>query len=464
MAFLDDGVNINLLSDLDKVDLYTMEDDKVIVCRKAYKENEITHGTICVKIFSEYTNVKVNIISVEILDANKRCSADKLIAALNWIKEMGIKIVNLSLGTSYFQDEMGLRKCVNQLAEAGHIIVAAQNNNSFITYPATFTNVIGVGASPENQDILLNPEYFFSGIDLLGKAEHEIDIQGKKIVTQQANSFAAPYITSMVCNLYNLGFNILDMKQKLCSFLCDGELKLRKYDWCNHAIIVQSRTYNYDNSCLCFKVTDRYYFDEMESKIEEIKTIFKQNSINTLVIIGDGEKILHFLREEKAHVPYILIISDGGNMSFSERNHLERTLIVKNQNLRNLFSSKEIKKLDIPIIAVYYNEKKLESVLCRMSKVKEEFGNNGYNCKIFIDRGLGVLYGFEYWIDQLNVREYIDFYMVDLIVILIAMNKTTGHMNYDLNLRYGTSEDSNEFNMLSNVENRNIYEYIVEQL
>lgn len=56
---------------------------------------------------------------------------------------------------------MCLKRCVNKLADSGHIIVAAQNNNSFITYPATFTNVIGVSASHENQDILLNTEYVF---------------------------------------------------------------------------------------------------------------------------------------------------------------------------------------------------------------------------------------------------------------------------------------------------------------
>lgn len=464
VAFLDDGLNMNLLSDLNQVNLYSMEDDQVIVCSNIDKGNEITHGTICVKIFNQYTKVKVNIISVEILDGNKRCSAEKLVAALNWTKQMGIKIVNLSLGTSYFKDEISLKKCVNQLVEAGHIIVAAQNNSSFITYPAAFTNVIGVSANSENQDILLNPMYGFSGIDLLGKSVHEINVHGKKIVTQQANSFATPYITALVTNLYNPIFDVLDMKRELFSLYRNGAPRLVKFDWCNHAIIVQSQTCNYENNCLCFEVIERYYFDEVLTKMDEIKEIYNQNISNTLIIIGNGEDVLQLLYEEKVYLPYILIISDCGKVSLSKTNHLERTLIVNDQHLNNMFSDEEIEKIDIPIVAVYYSEKKMEDILCKISIVKESFASNGYNCKVFIDRGLGILYGFEYWIDEFNVKDYIKYYMVDLIIILIDINKKDEYINYDLNLRFGTSENSNEVNMLSDVENKNIYDYIVEQL
>ena len=133
VAFLDDGLNMSLLSEMEKVDLYAVEDGEVILCSNINRGHEITHGTICVKIFKQFVKIKANIISIEILDYNKRCSSDKLVVALNWIEQMGIKIVNLSLGTSFFGDEMCLKRCVNKLADSGHIIVAAQNNNSFIT-------------------------------------------------------------------------------------------------------------------------------------------------------------------------------------------------------------------------------------------------------------------------------------------------------------------------------------------
>lgn len=464
VAFLDDGLNMNLLPELGRVDLFTVKDNKVTVCSNINKGNKITHGTICVKIFCQFVKVKVNIISVEILDRNKRCSADRLIVALNWIKKMGIEIVNLSLGTSFFQDEMCLRRCVNNLAEGGHIIVAAQNNNPFITYPATFTNVIGVSASPENQDILINPEYVFSGIDLLGKSEHEIDMQGNKIVTQHANSFATPYITAIVSNLYKSGDDVLDIKHKLCLTYFCVFFELTKYDWCNKAIIVQSRNYTLENDNLCFEVVKRYYFDEIEFEMEEIKRLYRQNVIKTLIIIGNGEKIIHLLKEEKVRIPYLLMINTKSENLLFQLSDLERTLIIKDLNLKEVFSNEEIKKLDIPVVVVYYNEKKKNEAISRICKAREEFGDSGYNCKTFIDRSVGVLYGFEYWTSEFSIKEYIEFYMVDLVVILIDMNKKKGYIDGDLNLRFGQSEIFSEINMFFDVENQYIYKYIVEQL
>ena len=96
VAFLDDGLNMSLLSEMEKVDLYAVEDGEVILCSNINRGHEITHGTICVKIFKQFVKIKANIISIEILDYNKRCSSDKLVVALNWIEQMGIKIVNSS--------------------------------------------------------------------------------------------------------------------------------------------------------------------------------------------------------------------------------------------------------------------------------------------------------------------------------------------------------------------------------
>ena len=48
VAFLDDGLNTNLLSGLQKVELYTVKDGRVAVCSNGNKGSEITHGTISV--------------------------------------------------------------------------------------------------------------------------------------------------------------------------------------------------------------------------------------------------------------------------------------------------------------------------------------------------------------------------------------------------------------------------------
>ena len=54
VAFLDDGLNMSLLSEMEKVDLYAVEDGEVILCSNINRGHEITHGTICVKIFKQF--------------------------------------------------------------------------------------------------------------------------------------------------------------------------------------------------------------------------------------------------------------------------------------------------------------------------------------------------------------------------------------------------------------------------
>lgn len=158
------------------------------------------------------------------------------------------------------------------------------------------------------------------------------------------------------------------------------------------------------------------------------------------------------------------MINTSSEILISKLNNFERTLIVKDIQLRKVFSNEEIKRLDIPIVAVYYNEQKKQEAICSICKAKEDFADNGYNCKIFTDIGLGVLYGFEYWTGEFAIKEYIEFYMVDLVIILINMNKQNEYIIGDLNLRFGQSVALNEINILFDVENRDIYQYIVEQL
>ncbi len=460
VAFLDDGLNTNLLSGLQKVEIYTVKDGRVAVCSNGNKGSEITHGTICVKIFEQSVKVKVHIISVEILDSKKRCSADKLITALQWVHQMEIKIINLSLGTSFFQDEMILKRCVNQLAKEGHIIVAAQNNNSFVTYPAAFTNVIGVSASPQNQDILLNTEYKFDGIELFGKSEHDIEVQGNKIVTQHASSFATPYITAIVSNLYQDGQNVWEIKQKLCLLCGVGHLELRKFDWCSRAVILQSRSFRFEDRCFCFEVVQRYFFDEIKSKAEDIKDIFTQRKADTLIIAGNCEIINDWIKKEGASVPYKLMIHDDVR-PVSKTVCLERTFRIFRQDFGKIFIDEQIENLDIPVVIIYYDNKK--EIVKNMVKTNQEFADNGYHCKIFMDSAAGVLYGFEYCGEAFRVKEYIEFHFVDLIIILIDMDHKMQELDSDLNLRYGVSKDF-KLNLLPNVEYRDIYEYIEEQL
>lgn len=84
------------------------------------------------------------ISSVQILDENGQGGINKLRQAFEWCLEEKIDIVNLSLGTTNFRDKEVLQQIVNDYVRKGLIIIAAFSNEYVTTYPAFFSNVIGV--------------------------------------------------------------------------------------------------------------------------------------------------------------------------------------------------------------------------------------------------------------------------------------------------------------------------------
>lgn len=135
--------------------------------------------------------------------------------------------------------------------------------------------------------------------------------------------------------------------------------------------------------------------------------------------------------------------------------------MIFHQDFRKLFIDRAFENLDIPIISIYYDNKK--EIVRSVVRANHEFADNGYHCKIFMDSAAGVLYGFESCGEAFRIKDYIEFNFVDLIIILIDMNNKIQELDGDLNLRYGVSKDF-ELNLLPNMEYRNIYEYIEEQL
>lgn len=82
------------------------------------------------------------IYSLRILDENGKGEIECLKPALEWCLESGINVVNLSLGTTHFKDKTGIRKIINYYANQGICIIAATSNSKYVTYPASFSNVL----------------------------------------------------------------------------------------------------------------------------------------------------------------------------------------------------------------------------------------------------------------------------------------------------------------------------------
>lgn len=108
-----------------------------------YKVNRSFHGTLCASII-QGINEEIDIYSVAILDKNERTNYKKLQEVLEYLKNIDVKIINLSMATVNNASQRALEKVCDSLVEQGKIIVAAVDNLQGIGYPASLKNVIGV--------------------------------------------------------------------------------------------------------------------------------------------------------------------------------------------------------------------------------------------------------------------------------------------------------------------------------
>lgn len=104
------------------------------------------HGTEIVHIitgvigeFCEY-----EIYSIKVLNQNLKCNIKKLIYALRYITEnLRVDIINLSLGLHTYYSE--LHEIICNLKNKGIVIVSAfDNNEKMKSYPAAFSEVLGI--------------------------------------------------------------------------------------------------------------------------------------------------------------------------------------------------------------------------------------------------------------------------------------------------------------------------------
>lgn len=192
------------------------------------------HGTICALIIEKYYPKSI-INSIRILDKEGNGFVGHLEPALEWCCQNNVKIINLSLGTTNFKNRARLRRLVNKYTYRGLVIVAATANNYYRTYPACFSNVIGVAA---NRNVLkCNERYGQLGVDFLSSSEHQIKMSGIEFETPVSNSYAVPYISAMISRMLDDSevLTIHEIKEKL---LTENKKKIYEPDWIYKAYII----------------------------------------------------------------------------------------------------------------------------------------------------------------------------------------------------------------------------------
>lgn len=186
IAIIDNGVDEAALGNEISGKVYVNEKKECVYDEADMSRVRFAHGTICAAIIQKYL-ANSEIYSIRLLNEDGSGLIEHLKPALDWCIEKGIYLVNLSLGTTHFRDKSLIRTLVNHYVSKGMCIVAATSNSGYESYPASFSNIIGVAThSSFFSDSL---KRLFLGINILGESEHTLRLYGVASVTQKCNSY-----------------------------------------------------------------------------------------------------------------------------------------------------------------------------------------------------------------------------------------------------------------------------------
>ncbi|MDQ0495629.1 S8 family serine peptidase [Paenibacillus brasilensis] len=327
VAIIDDGVAKKYLCD---TPIKSFKIDQYNNFHECESEKEINHATQCALIIKKYFS-QVSFTSVKIISNSDfgLTSSDKLIAGIWFAFNNGVRIIHFSLGSIHFQERKKLLSCINFLTAHGAIFISPSSNTNNITFPAVFSSVISVETLDVDHDIIdtnyyiYNNSYNFTNTDFAANSVHQIgDLSDGLLFTKQSNSFAAPVITSYICNIIkeNPNLTLLQIKQALMKMAfnyTEGIESSKQYlDWISESIIITKRRFqNYDNL---------YYFS-----MKEI--------ITTSVI---SETLLETLSTKKYYYDTIIVETDE-NCEEAVREDIEK-LIPTNKNIVYISNVKSI--------------------------------------------------------------------------------------------------------------------------
>lgn len=138
IAILDSGIDLeNYESHVMKYIEYTEEPDG----ENIYDSNG--HGTLCCSVMLS-VNSDIQFIIIKILNEKNLCSDERLIRALNYLKEVDVDIINLSLSTDSWESSDRYRKVIAELVDQGKVIVAATTNGNKDSLLSNLNGTIGI--------------------------------------------------------------------------------------------------------------------------------------------------------------------------------------------------------------------------------------------------------------------------------------------------------------------------------
>lgn len=371
ISIIDNGINELFIKSGLEQSIVIDENGICVADTKNIDQQQFQHGTNCAMILDKYCS-DCQFISIRILDENGRGEIQRIYPALEWCYRNGIRLVNLSLGTADFRECKKLKFLINKCAVNGMIIVAATANSGFVSYPSSFTNVIGVAAI--NSPLGYTKDYMQMGIDSVVPSEHIVKLCDKEIKTSLSNSYAAPYICALIANRLK-DDKTLDIK------------KLKEYTKEQSYIEMAEAGYEPDWVYRAY-ISDRentsraeYYFETVLGEYDEI-----QGRVDTVIVFS---------------------IADLKNLDINNKNviYLGKE-DLQNIDMQGFFWSREIRQrqilynhyqgsvLEVPVVMLAI-EATIDSFYV-LTELKMAFANGGYNAYTIGMEPECVLYALEY--------------------------------------------------------------------
>lgn len=374
VAILDNGIKNSILQDASVIDIFISSDGTCKNVNNDMKSQTFQHGTNCALIIQKLCK-DCQIGSIRVVNDEGKALIEKLRPAFEWCYQNGFQLVNLSLGTTHFQDRTALRDIVNHYANKGMIIVAASANSSDKTYPASFSNVIGVVAGDkfEVDDDLLNHK----GIDFVAPSGHRIKMRGSTVELPNSNSYAAPYVTALIANLliqepYN---DLSQIRMRIMPEESRPNFTLFP-DWIETAWV----------SNRCNRSRADYYFKEIKAELETCIS-----EVDTIVI-SDTEELEKYQKENK-HIVYL-------GKEAVERFSINRYFWSRAQRISQIAESqKREADIDIPFIFCRLDDN--QDTILFLAMLKDCFAQDGYNIYAMSNMEESVLYDLEFLPEEL---------------------------------------------------------------
>ena len=282
VCVIDDGICA------DEINIYKniqIRNGKAVSSLNVCKNN--SHGTGCAKVITKRAEKDILISSVSILNRQCKGNIQSLCTAFAWCVENDVDIINLSLGSVFFRDKELLLSAVNRCAENGIVIVGATSNEGYVTYPASFTNVLGVRSFDEKEKRGCVARYDTNlGFGLFEtQGSEKIYINGMEKTTSWCNSVAAPQITAKIINVYEEGISPIAIRNMFGNEL----LKINCFgiDWVSKAY-VQNISELIPEWCVC-KIINK----EVEMPLDIADTVITQKADDIKRWLEAGKNIIY---------------------------------------------------------------------------------------------------------------------------------------------------------------------------